>query len=64
VLLIFITAIVVAIFNAKYADQKVNWTLIVKKSNNWIKKESSNSKIPEDFDWDKMASSILSEYSM
>ncbi len=37
---LLITAIICALFEKKFADQKTNWNLIAKKARNWIKKEA------------------------
>jgi len=60
IVIIFITAIVVALFEKKFPSQKINWNLVVKKANSWIKKESIKAGIPEDFDWSRSASNFLS----
>jgi hypothetical protein len=36
---IFITVIVCQYFKLKFADQHVNWNLVAKKAQTWVKKE-------------------------
>eukprot|EP01118_Nematostelium_gracile_P006839 TRINITY_DN2208_c0_g1_i1.p1 TRINITY_DN2208_c0_g1~~TRINITY_DN2208_c0_g1_i1.p1 ORF type:complete len:913 (-),score=285.21 TRINITY_DN2208_c0_g1_i1:11-2749(-) len=58
ILAIFITAIAVAVFQNRFADQKDTWSLAVKKAENWIKKESQ--KLSADgFDFKAAASQVV-----
>jgi len=59
---IFITAIVVEIFQKKFEDQKVNWNLIVKKSKSWIAKESAKQLQLDNFDWSAAVAVFLSQF--
>jgi len=61
IIFIFITAIVVALFEKNFPSQRVNWSLVVKKANIWIKKEAKKAGVPEDFDWKEAASNFLSD---
>jgi hypothetical protein len=40
---LFITVIVCQYFKLKFADQQVNWNLVIKKALGWAKKEAEKS---------------------
>jgi len=57
---IFVTAIICIYFANVFGNQKTLWELVVKKSKNWIKKESEASGISTD--WDAAAQKLLSTH--
>ncbi len=58
ILEIFITVIVCQFFKLKYAEQSVNWNLVVKKAQGWIKKESEKVGVA-DLDFEASATTFL-----
>jgi len=56
------TAIACLYFERKFLDQKVQWTLVVKKSFSTLKKNSQKLNITED--WENAAKSFWTNYSL
>ncbi len=55
---IFITVIVCQYFKLKFAEQSVNWNLIVKKAQGWVKKEAEKAGIAS-LDFEASANNFL-----
>jgi hypothetical protein len=60
---ILITAIVCQYFKLKFADQQINWNLVVKKALGWVKKEADKSGLGT-LDFEASASNYLKVNSL
>ena len=46
---LMVTAVVLQFIQVKFADQQINWNLVVKKGQGWLNKEST--KLNSNIDW-------------
>lgn len=55
---LLVTAVVLQFIQLKFADQKVNWNLVVKKGQTWLSKESTKSNV-SNVNWDVTSNEYL-----
>ena len=54
---VLVTSVVITFIQKKFADQQINWNLVVKKSQSWVTKEST--KFNVNVDWSSVATRYL-----